>query len=273
MSDESAEEEPLLDAEPSTSSSSSTSSWPTRSRSPFSMKALGLLCALLSLAVLPLLTLQLWTPSAVHASVSSIVCSRPPDPAAVRDAAAESAAVEPLNHCRLLSALARMRAGEALRLAAVGGSITRAGPPIRSWLEIATLRLNAAYPPKDSAQAPADPMASVRAAFHQQKWGGPASRHLSRNLAMGGIPSSFVSTCLSAFFPDRGLRGLDILFVEFAVNDLSYAGNVTAEQMRGNYFQAVATVSPCTRSPPATASSRTPPLPLPHLFIRVVLSG
>ena len=57
---------------------------------------------------------------------------------------------------------------------------------------------------------------------------------------MGGIPSSFVSTCLSAFFPNRSLASLDVLFVEFAVNDLSYAGNLTVAQSQGEYFQAVA---------------------------------
>ena len=201
-------------------------------------------CAALSLLALVLLAFQ--SPSSrIPPSATSLVCG-PPSTSSILPPShtSLSSSTEPLNHCRLLSSLSRMRSGSPLRLAAVGGSITRAGPPIRSWLEIATNRLNAAHPPHPSDTLTTDtlssPSSSLRSSAHVQQWGGPADRHLSRNLAMGGIPSSFVSTCLSSFFPNHSLSSTDLLLVEFAVNDLSYAGNLTAAQSQGEYFQAVA---------------------------------
>ena len=155
-----------------------------------------------------------------------------------------------LNRCRLVSAVQRLASGQALRLAAVGGSITRHAGAARGWLEMLTQRLNALHPPRPHASSPANSSSSStrarasltssrllelrRADFHASDWAAPLDRHVSSNRAMGGTPSSFVSTCMASFFPRSELAMVDLLFVEFAVNDLSYvgAGSLATAQLR-----------------------------------------
>ena len=120
--------------------------------------------------------------------------------------------LQSLNDCRLLSAVRRMQAGQPLRIAAVGGSITRHWSVDTGYAELLVHRLNTRYPiTLNPSQAPTD------AQPHPPT-------HRSFNRAQGGTSSAFFSLCMSAFFPDDELSSMDIVLVEFGVNDLSYAG-------------------------------------------------
>jgi hypothetical protein len=101
---------------------------------------------------------------------------------------------------------------------------------------INTTRLQVKYPVKvqqQSSNATANdinlpPVLSVdeaRLSFHTQQWAGSASLHLLSNRALSACSSSFPSTCMSTLWPDGELGGVDILFLEFGVNDYAIIDN------------------------------------------------
>ena len=144
-----------------------------------------------------------------------------------------------LNHCRLQSVLRRLKEREPIRITAIGGSVTRHMGLDMGYLELLTQHLTRMYPP-----APLDPRASpiaspstpttsspsplpfLRGGYHSRlphNESLPLS-HLHFNRGQSGTSSSFFSLCMSAFFPHAELSLMDLVLVEFGINDLSYAG-------------------------------------------------
>ena len=159
--------------------------------------------------------------------------------------ATAAARVPHLNECRLLSTVRRLQRGQAIRIAVVGGSITRHWGVETGYAEMLTRRLNTVLPPSPppmddsgkqratsslspaNASLPTLTVDDARAAFHDavcRERGSRGGRHQSFNRAQGGTSSAFFSMCMSSFFPEHELSMMDLLLVEFGVNDLSYAG-------------------------------------------------
>ena len=185
---------------------------------------LVLLAWLLIAVGLPYHSLSVSLPSTHCPSLSPSLSPSPPPPAT---AAPHEEPLAALNSCRLMSLMSRVKSGEAVRVAAVGGSITRHIQFPDGFIELLGRRLNQRWPVSESVAVNNHSVSGSRQHFHRDVWHAELTSHAVSNRAVSATPSSFTSICMSSFFSNSELGVIDLVLVDFAVNDLSFLGAKT----------------------------------------------
>ena len=180
--------------------------------------AAGAWLALFSLSCL------LWWYSDASGLMRSVALRTLPGNLSSSSSSSPPAALRPsLNHCRLLSLLERVQSGSPIRVAAIGGSITKHVFASTGYAEMLVRRLSVKWPPRNTtASAVHSDVDARRRAFHVSEWNSSLHSHALSNRAMAACPSSFTSTCMSTLFAHADLGMVDLLLAEFAVNDETF---------------------------------------------------